>query len=232
MNIFDINFVVLKILNYPLSLVELIGTITGMLSVYLTTREKISCWPIGIFNILCFLVLFYQVQLYSDMLLQLYFLVMSVYGWWQWTHPRSPGHADNNQQLKISDLPGKGFWLTIGISTVAVILLGAFISRIHIYLPALFPVPAALPYPDAFTTVFSITATILMTRKKRQCWLLWILVDIAAVVIYFIKGINLIAIEYIIFGIIAVNGYLGWSRQQKAYMTIKEEFYADGISTR
>jgi len=219
MNIFSIDFIVITLFNYQLSLVELAGTLTGMLSVYLTAKEKVSCWPVGIINILFFLVLFYQVRLYSDVLLQLYFLVMSFYGWWKWTHPGRKEETNGKQELKITELTRKSVAIALVVSGGAVLLLGAVTANIHKYLPRFFPAPAALPFPDAFTTVLSITATILMTCKKRQCWLFWIAVDCAAVIIYFIKGVNLVAVEYIIFGIMALQGYLNWTKMQTACKT-------------
>jgi nicotinamide mononucleotide transporter len=217
MNIFDINNILFTILDYPVSALELIGTIAGMLCVYLTAREKVICWPVGIVNIVFFFIMFYQVQLYSDMLLQIIFFIMTIYGWWKWTHPKNRQETNSRQELKISKLNRMELIIYLSISLLAVILNGTIMLYIHDLLPAIFPQPAAFPYADAFTTVFSLTATILMARKKIECWLLWITVDIAAVVIYFLKGINLVAIEYIIFGIIALTGFLNWKREQNTY---------------
>ncbi|HOV14357.1 MAG TPA: nicotinamide riboside transporter PnuC, partial [Spirochaetota bacterium] len=85
-------------------------------------------------------------------------------------------------------------------------------KNIHFALPKIFPNPASFPFGDAFTTIMSINAQIFMTHKKRESWLMWVAVDIVAMIIYFIKGIHLVAIEYIIFGIISVFGFYSWNR--------------------
>jgi len=217
MNLFDINFIVVEILNYPISLLELLGTLSGLACVYLTAKEKIICWPVGIINIILFFILFYQIQLYSDMFLQVFFFIMSIYGWWKWATPKTKEETDSKKELKISDLSRKQWVYWVFGIFIATLLLGYFMEHIHLYLPELFEKKAAYPYPDALTTTLSMAATIIMALKKRDCWILWIIVDIIATIIYFIKGINLVAIEYIIFGLISFSGYITWTRIKKSY---------------
>ena len=215
--LFNIKFIVFEVLNYPISLLELTGTLSGLACVYLTAREKIMCWPVGIVNIILFFILFYQVQLYSDMVLQVYFLIMSIYGWWKWGNPPTSQETDIKNELKISDL-NRNQWLGwIAAVLVATLLLGFYMRNIHLYWPRLFPEKAAYPFPDALTTTLSVAATVIMALKKRGCWLLWVTVDIIATIIYFMKGIQLVALEYIIFGLISAGGYLTWSRIMKTY---------------
>lgn len=216
MFVFDINFVLFTILDYPVSLVELIGTVFGMLCVWLTAKEKVICWPIGLVNIVFFFIMFYQVRLYSDMLLQIYFFVMTIYGWWKWTHP-AEGEHDKKAELKISGIQPGRFWFLLGATAFAIVVTGTLMRYVHIWIPFVFPEPAAFPYADAFTTVLSIVATVLMAVKKRECWYFWIAVDIVATVVYFMKGIHLVAIEYIIFGMIAFSGFLTWRKIEKKY---------------
>jgi nicotinamide mononucleotide transporter len=216
MNIFDINFIVLTILDYELSLLELIGTVSGLACVYLTAKEKVLCWPVGIVNIIFFFFLFYQSQFYSDMYLQIYFLVMSIYGWWMWTHPVK-NNKDKKNELKVTDLSKKNLIIILSLSAATIIINGFLMTKIHIVLPEYFPEPAAYPFGDAFTSVLSIVATVLLARKKRETWLMWIAVDSVAIVLYFRRGIILTAILYIIFGIIATFGYINWTKIMKGY---------------
>jgi len=216
MNIFDINYTVITLLNYPISFIELMGTISGMACVYLTAKEKVICWPVGIINIVFFFIMFYQIQLYSDMILQVIFLVMTLYGWWRWTHPDQET-SDLKDELKVTVLSVKELTVYISISIVLIFLLGSFMKQVHIYFPTVFPKPAAYPYSDAFTTVFSLAATVLMANKKRECWLFWIAVNTVATIVYFKRGIYLVGIEYIIFWMIATRGYLNWNSIYKLY---------------
>jgi nicotinamide mononucleotide transporter len=191
-----------------------------MACVYLTAKEKVICWPVSIINAIFFFIMFYEVQLYSDMLLQIFFLATTVYGWWKWLHPKNGSEANSRNELKISNLSLMEIITVILITLAGIFLLGTLMSFIHVLFPSFFSRKAAYPYPDSFITVTSIIAQLLMTRKKKDCWILWIIVDIAATVLYFIKGINLVAVEYAVFGIIALTGYLGWTKEQRSYNNV------------
>lgn len=204
MSFFDINNIAFVLIEYPLSWIELIGTLFGLVTVYLASRENILTWPTGLINVAAFFFLFYQVNLYSDMILQVYFFAMSLYGWYFWkTKP-------NGQP--ITSLPltwQKKYSLVLVLGTV---ILGFTMSSIHELLPHYFPQPAAFPFADAFTTVASIMATILLARKVLENWYLWIAVDMVSILLYSMKGIYLVAIEYFIFLIICIFGLLKWRR--------------------
>jgi nicotinamide mononucleotide transporter len=103
-------------------------------------------------------------------------------------------------------------WLSLGAGTL-VALLGLVMSDIHRHLPRLFPQPAAYSYADAFITVLSMLATWVMARKKLECWVLWILVDGVSIGLYSLRGIRLVALEYVVFLIICIFGFTQWIRQ-------------------
>src|SRR5690606_2689247 len=84
MTFFDIENIAFEILKYPISYVELIGTLFGLISVYFATKANILTWATGIINELFLFILFFQVQLYADMFLQVYFFVITLYGWYNW----------------------------------------------------------------------------------------------------------------------------------------------------
>ena len=201
-----LNQTFVEVLGYPLRFLELFGTLTGLVTVWLAARAHILTWPTGLVNNLAFFLLFYQVQLYADMLLQVYFFVISLYGWWHWQ--RSPGTTTGN--ISVLTLRQR-IWLGMGAG-VAAALLGFGMSGIHRHLPRLFPQPAAYPYAHAFTTVLSILATGVMARKKIECWVLWILVDGVSIGLYSLRSIQLIALEYAVFLIICIFGFTQWLR--------------------
>lgn len=204
MNFFDIENTAFTILGYDLSFVELIGTFFGFISVFLASRANILTWPAGIINEAAFFILFYQVQLYSDMYLQIYFFGLTIYGWYYWNK--------QGEERSVSVLSAKWrIYLLLTVS-VATIFSGLLISQVHELLPAFFSKPAAYPYWDAFTTVSSIIAAILLSRKIIENWILWILVDIVSVVLYTYKGIYVVAIEYMFFLIICVFGFHNWRK--------------------
>jgi len=213
--LFSINTVVYTILDYPLTLVELFGTIFGLWSVILAARASIWNYPIGIINIIFFFATFYQVQLYADMTLQVYFLLISIYGWWMWANPR-PTQMDAQQALKIT----RNTWqVNLGIGVAIVVgagVLGLFFANVHQLLPALFPTPAAYPYVDSLVMAMSIAAMYLLSIKKWENWLIWVAVDTCSIGLFYAKGIKLIALEYVVFwAIAAYGGYRWWQQMQK-----------------
>jgi nicotinamide mononucleotide transporter len=209
LNILSIEFIVFNIGNYPLSLIELVGTATGLLSVWWAARANILTWPSGIVNIFCFFLLFFQAQLYSDMLLQVFFMVTTAYGWRSW----AKGAVE--RKIEISSIKSKKWTLYVFLLLVGTIFWGLLMSNIHQLLPQLFPEKAALPYADAFTAIASVIATFMLARKKWESWLLWVVVDAISVFVYFYKGLYVVAVEYIIFFGIAGYGLFNWYRKRE-----------------
>jgi nicotinamide mononucleotide transporter len=103
-----------------------------------------------------------------------------------------------------------------GLIAVAVLLIGTVISQIHLLLPQVFEKPASYPYIDTFIAVSSVLAVILLARRIFETWVLWILVDITSIGLYYVKGVKLIAVEYVIFLALAVLGILSWYRLWKS----------------
>lgn len=215
--LFDINNVLFMIGDYPMTAVELIGTAFGLWTVWYARQEKISSWPIGIVNVIFFFVLFYQVNLYSDMFLQVFFFFASLLGWYRWTHPKTIEETNKQAELKISFLDNKWRIALVGMSFVSIVFLGGFMEIIHEVFPVAFPEPAAFPYWDAVTTILSIVAVTLLAQKKLESWMLWITIDIIATVLYYFKDIHLVSVEYIIFGIISGTGLYSWMKEYNSY---------------
>jgi nicotinamide mononucleotide transporter len=200
-------------MGYPMSYLEFFGTIFNLWCVWLTARGKVSCWPIGMVGIILYVFLFYQIQLYSDLTEQIYFLLMSIYGWWMWTHCSLNKKTNEKKRLEISHNIFRENLVSVLVIVLGSVAMGYFMSNIHLYLPKYFSIPASFPYLDALTTVMSFVATVLMARKKVECWYLWILVDIIGIGLYYAKGVKFIALEYLIFLVLATNGFLTWKKE-------------------
>lgn len=206
----DVRETFFTVLDHPVSYVEFIGTVLGLISVFLAARANIFTWPTGIANAIFFMVIFYQIHLYSDMFLQMYFCGMGVYGWFSWQKRGEIGHGairtlSNSQRIKIA----------IFIALV-ILVFGTLISQIHLLLPAVFDHPASFPYIDTFITISSIIATILLAKRLFETWVLWILVDVTSIWLYSVKGVRLIALEFVIFLALAVLGVVSWYRLWKS----------------
>lgn len=216
MRFFDIQNIFLEIYGYQMSYLEFVATIAGFIFVVLEARANILSWPVAIINALLLFFLFYQVQLYPDMLLQIFFFAASIIGWWRWAHPR-PGEEDRKNELKVSYM---NVWQIATVSIIGLagtLSLGTFAKNLHELFPVVFSLPSAFPYLDSFVTVMSITTTFFMIQKKIESWIIWIIVDAIAAYMYFAKGIKFVGLQYLVFCVISAYGLWHWIREYKSY---------------
>ena len=214
MSFFDIHNIAFKVLNYEMSWVELIATIFGLAAVWLSAKEHIANWGIGLVNIVLSAFVFYQSSLYSDMFLQAYFFATGIYGWWQWTRI----DATNAEHLvKISFMSRTKQIQTTVFILISTILIGYFIEKggLQKLFPSFFTQPASFPYADTLIMMMSIVGNYLLTIKKIESWILWVLVDIIAPVLYFQKELYLFTLEYIVFLALASFALLNWLKIYK-----------------
>ena len=213
---FDIDTLFFTLWGYPMSYLEFFGVVSGGLATWLVARNNVWTWPMGVVSVALFFFLFYQIQLYPDMFLQVFFLATYLRGWWRWTHPgageRVAHSSELQQTLRITRTPVRQLAIWLSAGTVAAALLGTFASNLHTLFPAVFNQPSAFPYLDSFTTVMSIVGTFLMIEKRVECWYVWLAVDIISTYIYFAKGIKFVGVEYFVFCFIATYGAWNWTR--------------------
>jgi nicotinamide mononucleotide transporter len=209
---FSINTIAFTLWNHPISWIELLGTIFGLWSVWLAARENILTWPIGIVNIFFFFLVFYQVQLYSDMTEQVYYLVTTVYGWVLWSTAKHVQGRRKVKEIPITILSRNHRIMLIVGGVIAVTGLTVFMMNIHLILPVLFPDPAAFPFWDALSTVGSFIAQFIMARKKLETFPIWIGVDVINIILFFFQGIYFIAVEYVLFLVLAIMGFSRWRK--------------------
>ena len=203
------EFILFKILGYDVSVVELVGTIAGLLSVWFAAKNNILTWPTGILNVVCFFFIFRTTGLFSDMFLQVYFFVVAIYGWYYWKRVSAESAAS------ISILSSRSRVILLLITSVFSVLIGGIMTQIHLWLPSFFTQPAAWPFVDTFVAVASVVANTLMARKKIESWIMWIVIDVLATFIYYQKGIFLISAEFLIFTVLAIFGLMNWAKLMK-----------------
>jgi nicotinamide mononucleotide transporter len=177
---------------------EIVGTAFGLLSVWLTIRKSIWCWPTGLINVVCFFVLFYQVKLYAELITYAVFFVLGIYGWWKWSGADEP-HAE----LAVTRMPHRVSAAVIVVAVVWTPLQGYVFNRYT---------DAALPYWDSAITVLSLLAQWMMARKHLENWLLWIAVDLLGIGVYQAKGLYATAGLYVVFLVLATCGLVAWWR--------------------
>jgi nicotinamide mononucleotide transporter len=180
------------------SCLELVAVLFGIVSVFLSVREKIWSWPTALVNVALYFVLFYETGLYSDMGLQAVYFVLSLYGWYEWLY----GGAGRTT-LTVSRTPPRLWAILIAIAIVFWAILGRLTSG----LPGV-----ALPYVDAATATTSLVAQYMMTRKLLENWALWIAVDVVYIGMFIFKGLYLTAGNYAVYLGLAVLGHIAWKR--------------------
>ncbi|HKO14898.1 MAG TPA: nicotinamide riboside transporter PnuC [Gemmatimonadaceae bacterium] len=180
---------------------EWIAAITGGVSVFLSARENIWSWPTAIVNVALYTVVFWRAGLYSDMGLQVVYLALSIYGWYEWLY----GGA-HRTELRVSRVTA-GEWAIAGGVALAFWLM---LWRATAGLPGV-----SLAYLDSALATVSLVAQWMMTRKRLENWVLWILVDVAYVPMYIYKRLPVTAGLYLVFLALAVMGLVGWWRSYR-----------------
>ncbi|MEO5980213.1 MAG: nicotinamide riboside transporter PnuC [Chryseolinea sp.] len=213
MSFFDAKSIFFTVLGYEMSYLEFFGVLTGLMAILLSARANIWSWPVGIVNVVLAFFLYYQVQLYPDMFLQIFYFVTNIFGWWRWANPK-PGEENLKNELRASNMGLKKFLRLCSIGLIGTLILGKLASNLHEWFPSVFTIPSAYPYADSFLTVMSIVTTFVMIEKKFESWIIWIVVDITATWLYFAKGIKFFAVEYLIFCFIASYGLWHWIRER------------------
>lgn len=215
--------------GYDLSWIEAVGTLAGLLCIWLASREKISNYLFGLINVTLFAIIFFQIQLYASLLLQLFFFAANLYGWYAWSRQNDDGAA-----LQIRWLPrgkaiawGAGSVAAIALMTIWIDPVFAFLTELAVMLMQTLGLKVAMPelQPDAFPfwdstmMVLSVVAMILMTRKYVENWLLWVIIDVISVWIFARQGVYAMALEYLILTLIALNGSWLWIKSARQHGT-------------
>jgi nicotinamide mononucleotide transporter len=186
---------------------EITGVITGLLCVYLAALNNIWNWPVAIVSVGIYIFIFFHKQLYSDMGLQVYFMITNFYGWYFWS--RKPAIAVRTPVVLIT---ARQILYSAAIIAIVTPSLGYMWIRLA---PMLHYDPVSYPYIDGFCTACSLVAQVFLARKVLENWLIWIFVDIIYVGIYILKGLDLTAIMYAIYIGIALFGYIDWKKDYK-----------------
>ena len=191
-----------SILNYlGANWLEIAGTVTTILGIWLTTRRTLLCWPVVLAADVIYLIVFYRAQLLSDALLQISFVAFTLYGWWHWWRGvREEG------EVRVEPLALSSLLLALIAGAAGSIVLGEVAKRLH----------AALPYLDATLTSYSLVASWWQARKHTANWWLWIVVDTVYIGEYLYKDLRATALLYAGLVALAGLGLRDWRRAAAA----------------
>lgn len=183
------------------TLTEVVGVITGILCVWLAARQNIWTFPVALVSVLLYIVIFYKARLYADMGLQAMFALLNFYGWYMWLHKGS----QRVERPVTAMTKAQWGWLLLFVP-VFTVGLGYYLHQ---------NTDADLAYWDAGTTAVSLGAQWLMSRKKLENWLIWLVVDAVYVPIYLYKELYPTAGLYAIYLVLAWIGYRDWKKSMQ-----------------
>ena len=190
------------------NLLEIFGVITGILYVFLEIKQDVRLWPVGIITSVIYIWVFFVNKLYADAGLQCYYLIVSVFGWYWWINSGKrkvdSGRLDKNREtLKVTRIKKKTAFCLGAIFLICYLAMWQLLDRVTDS-----PVPAA----DAFITTLSAVATWMLARKIFEHWYLWIVVNFAAVILFFYRGLYPTIVLYAVYCIMSFVGYKEWKK--------------------
>ena len=186
--------------------IEAIAVIMGIVSVWYSRKENILVYPTGLINTTLYIYLSFKGHLLGEASVNLYYTIMSLYGWYLWTR-KTEDKTDFVLQITHSS---KKEW------ALQLLFFGVIYTTIYLlltYAKTAFA-PEAIPWADAFASATAYTGMWLMAKKKVESWIWWILTNIASIPLYFIKGYSFTSVQFIVLLILAIAGLISW--QQKA----------------
>ncbi|HEX2969939.1 MAG TPA: nicotinamide riboside transporter PnuC [Bacteroidales bacterium] len=191
------------------NIIEIFGSVTGIIYVFLEIRQNKLLWPVGIVTSGVYIWVFLTSKFYADMSLQVYYLVISLLGWYWWSKPEKAG--GNSKKEKSNELHVSRLRLKQAIYTVLVFVLLYGIMWVILSNFTDSPVPEW----DSFLTSLSIIATWMLARKIYEHWFIWIVVNSASAVIFFTRGLFPTVILYFVYAVMSVVGLFEWKKSLK-----------------
>ncbi|MDX2173737.1 MAG: nicotinamide riboside transporter PnuC [Bacteroidota bacterium] len=181
-----------------MSLLDSIALIFGVLGVLLTIKQSIWCWPSALISVLASFVAFYNQRLFGDMLLQIFYFLSGIYGWYFWKKNKQVTFIVQKINLKI--IP-------------SLLLITAVLNVILFFILNYFKGDKVIL--DSILTAFSLTATYMMTKKWIENWIAWVVIDFTYIILYTSKSMWLFALLYFIFTLMAAYGFFKWKKLLK-----------------
>lgn len=183
--------------------IEVAGAALGIAYIFLSIKQNIFTWPVGLATSVLYIAVFFQSKFYADMGLQFYYVFVSIYGWYMWLK----GNPDNkSESIPLSHVTPR-FAVRATIASLIIWLILWFILN---YLT-----DSPIPIMDSFTTALSIVATYMLARKIIEHWLIWIVVDTVSAGLYIYKDLWPTTLLFVVYTAMAVVGYMRWTKEFK-----------------
>ena len=194
--------------------IEAIAVISGIVSVWYSRKENILVFPTGLLNTTIYIYLSFKGHLLGEASVNLYYTIMSLYGWYLWTRKNQTNQefilqiTNSNTKERIQQ-----FLFFAGVYAIIYFAL--------VYVKQSFA-PEAIPWADALASASAYTAMWLMAKKKVESWFWWVLTNIASIPLYFIKGYTFTSVQFIVLLILAIAGWIEWSRKANNVKNLRQ----------
>ena len=186
--------------NYLIAL-ELIAVGFGIISVWFAKKNNILVYPTGLVSTLIFVYILLEFQLYGDLIINIYYSIMSILGWYLWSRTKN-----GTDEYPISMMTKKDFFISLLIFVITLL----FVVFVYVFFDKFTDWTA---YVDALTTGLFFVGMWLMAKRKVENWILWIVADVISIPLYFHKGLTFSSLQFSIFTILAILGYLEWKKR-------------------
>lgn len=180
---------------------EILAVVFAIIYLVLAIKENSWCWPAALISTLIYVFLFFDVNLYMESALQIFYIIMAIYGWVLWRKP-----SDTQPELQISIWPVHYHLLAISLIAVLIISSALLLQN---------NTDAAYPWLDSFTTWGAVITTWMVARKILENWLYWLVIDSAAIYLYIQRDLYLTALLFGLYIILCIVGYYQWHKSYR-----------------
>ncbi|GGP49941.1 nicotinamide mononucleotide transporter [Shewanella algicola] len=203
---------------------EAIAVMLALAYLILAMRTNIWCWSAAFLSTAIYTVLFWNVSLLMESVLNIYYMGMAVYGYWLWLHVPSVQQSQQHNvssQLNITSWTLKTHTIVIAVTSLVSIVVGYGMANYT---------AAAFPYIDAATTCFAVMTTYLVAKKVLENWLYWVVIDVVSIYLYFQKGLMLTSGLFILYVAMAIAGYMMWRKKYQHSVVEQDKLSQQAIS--
>ena len=180
-------------LEFNWSIIETLAVIFSIIYIILTTKQNIWCWAAAGISVALYIYICFSAELFPETGLQVFYLIMAFYGYYNWTK--------KEQDLQINQWSAEKHLTLIITGAIITFLIGFYFTTYT---------SAKMPIVDSFTTVFSVIATYMVTKKVLENWLYWIVIDVVSIYLYYSRELHLTSLLFLAYTIIAIFGYFIW----------------------
>ncbi len=188
--------------------IEFLATLATVIYVIFSVKQKIWLWPFGLISSGLYVYTFFDAKIYADMGLYIYYVVMSIYGWYAWSKP----NKKESTKSKVITIKGQS-------KTILLLILASILTFVLILLVLINLTDSTIPYIDAFTTSLSFVATWMLAKRYLEQWHIWIFVNLVSCGVYFYKELYITVLLFFGLAVMAIIGLREWSKDLKLEFT-------------